>query len=353
MKFFSVMALMCLLIYIVYLIYRKNIFKGLTYECFFESDEVYEGDEVRFTEIITNNKLLPVPWLKTEFSASKNLEFSALHSVVTDKTRNVTSFFSLKSFCRIKRTWDVRCVARGRFEIERVYLSASDILGTVRENRVINAGELKRKTITVLPLRADIELTDLHMSIESGDVFVRNGIIADPFFVSGVREYSITDSMNSINWIASAKEQRLMVNKNDFTVSQNITVVLNMQSSSSNLKGALYLSSIEKCVRICAAVIQDYCANGKKVRLMSNSLRNNEMVDCTSADMHGLMTELALMSTEVGADAEVYLSCVIPKINDSEIIIISPFRTDYFDVLGYENPNVAFVFPDMDGGAVK
>ena len=230
MEMFSVILLFIIFLAAIISIYRKIIFRGVDYKCFFSTDQAFEGDEIEFTEIVTNKKFFPVPWLKSELSLPKYLEFSELQSSVTDQTRFVTSFFSLRSFCRVRRTWKVKCLKRGNFKIESIVISASDILGTVKESFFADT-ESFRTSVLVMPRCDDYSMRIQGMSSESGDIFMDFGLISDPFFYSGVREYMITDSMKSINWYATAREQKLMVSKNDYTSDISITVILNIQSS--------------------------------------------------------------------------------------------------------------------------
>ena len=83
MDFISIILLIAAVVFIQGWLYRRYTFKNFKYNCFFSSDEVYEGDEIEFTEEITNAKFLPLPWLKTELTTSKWLEFSGLQSPVS------------------------------------------------------------------------------------------------------------------------------------------------------------------------------------------------------------------------------------------------------------------------------
>ena len=88
-----------------------------------------EGDEVGLVEIVSNRKWLPLPWLKSELSTSRWLEYAGSQSEVVGDRRYVPSFFTLKSYQKVSRTWKVRCLKRGVFEIRRVDLVGSDLLG--------------------------------------------------------------------------------------------------------------------------------------------------------------------------------------------------------------------------------
>lgn len=353
MEIFSAILLLCIFLKVFISVYQNRLFKGVEYDYFFSKDEVFEGDEIEFTEIVTNRKFLPVPWLKSELTVSSYLEFSELQSVVTNKTRYVTSFFTLRSFSRIRRTWKVKCTHRGVFKVEKIIVSATDTLGFVKDYFVVDENVLEGKIITVLPVceEYDGELSDT--GLLSGDIFTRSKLISDPFFLNGIRDYCITDSMKNINWYASAKEQKLMVNKYDYTTDMDLAVILNVQSTPNDFSDVVYSSHIEKCIRICAAVIRDNCCYGKKVRILSNGITDDGYFDVCSGDEYSLYRELAGLNLQPGTVFEKYLVSKIPELSESEVIVISAFRTDVFDLVAAEYPDTVFVFPDITGGEIS
>ena len=57
-------------------IFARYVLRDLTYTVHFSTSEAMEGDTVEIVEEIVNNKRLPVPWVKTELSTSRWLEFA-------------------------------------------------------------------------------------------------------------------------------------------------------------------------------------------------------------------------------------------------------------------------------------
>ena len=53
------------------LLYTRYAFKGISYTAFVNKNEVYEGDIIELTEVIENHRLVSLPWIKTELSASR------------------------------------------------------------------------------------------------------------------------------------------------------------------------------------------------------------------------------------------------------------------------------------------
>ena len=104
----ELIVLLLLLLAAVWLqgvLYRTYAFRRLDYSCSLDRREAVEGDRIHLQEVVSNRKLLPLPWLKSEITTSKWLEFSELQSVVTGDTRFISSFFLVRSFQRVTRTW--------------------------------------------------------------------------------------------------------------------------------------------------------------------------------------------------------------------------------------------------------
>jgi len=352
MELFAVALTLGIVMAVLYSCYLKFLLSGVVYECSFSSEEVFEGEEIEFTETVTNSKFLPVPWMKSELTVPSALEFSELSSVVTGKTRWVTGFFALRSFSRIKRTWKVKCSARGIYQIDRIIVTATDPLGLKKEYFILKKNEINAGTITVLPVFSGYESAESEVGASSGEIFTNARLLSDPFFINGIREYRITDSMKSINWFATAKSGELMVNINDYTTDKEITVVLNIQSMESDRNEVARTDYVEKCIRVCASVIHDNCVNGRKIRLMSNDITGGEMLCCESTDEFTLLRVLAGIEIIPGEHIESYLENTAAVSGDGELIVVSSFRADSFDELKLEYPNLTFIYPETGGEAV-
>ena len=97
MEFLAIVLILLAVIAAEKYVYQKYAFSRLEYHCRFSAAEVFEGDEITLIEEVSNNKLLPLPWLKAELTTSKWLDFAGSQSLVTEETRFVPSFFLLKS----------------------------------------------------------------------------------------------------------------------------------------------------------------------------------------------------------------------------------------------------------------
>ena len=251
-------------------LFGRKAFQNFEYRCSFDRPEAFEGDEIELVEEVYNRKWVPLPWFKTEITTSRWLEFAGSQSVVTYNTRFVPSFFLVKSYQKVTRRWKVKCLKRGIFPIESVILVSTDLLG----QRVVSQKADVSASITVLPRTVDLDRMFVSARYLQGDNPVRNQLIPDPFYVSGVREYQPSDPMKNIHWNATAKLGRIMIRNMEYTTRQNITVVLNMQSRQFEQGEAIDQERMEQCIRVAATLLEETLENSLPVSLASNASLN-------------------------------------------------------------------------------
>lgn len=268
MEFVAIIFMVIVLLAVQLVLFAKNSFRHFEYTCFFTKDEVMEGEEVGLVEIVSNRKWLPLPWLKSELSTSRWLEYAGSQSEVIGDLRYVPSFFTLKSYQKISRTWKVKCLKRGVFEIRRVDLVSSDLLGlssfsyTARTNA----------RLTVLPRPLENSQPVCPPQYLNGDTVVRRQPLDDPFFIAGVREYTGFEPMNRIHWNATAREGRLMVFENQYTSRKNLSILLNVQQRPGKTGKMDGDSDLEDCIRFGAYLFGAAAQQDTPFRFLCNGL---------------------------------------------------------------------------------
>lgn len=310
-------------------VYRRQAFTGLSYTCRFSQTEVTEGDEIQLIEEISNNKFLPLPWFKAEITTSRFLEFAGSQSLVTEDTRFVPSFFMLKSYQKITRSWRVKCCKRGVYDLNRIVLVATDLLGNVNASHTVDIGQ----TLTVLPKAADLT-TDFSSRFRmTGDHIVKRHLIADPFAIAGVREYTQRDPMNKIHWLASARTGKLMVHNNEYTADQSLAVILNMQSRSYEGATTIDKNKIETAIRVCAGYLEDTLRSGIPVGLYTNGAagENGPVVSHSfwgKEHILDLLRVLAQLEYHYTEPIRHFLDGTCREITASDIVLITPFLSE-------------------------
>lgn len=208
-------------------IYVGNWNKGITAEIDISQNEVLPGTEIILTETITNRKWLPLPIIKVKFEVDKSFIFaeSVENTNATDKNYK-SDAFSILCYQRIIRRIPVTCTKRGYYFLDNMDVVSTDIW----MDRVLGAMYPIQKSITVYPKPITTEQIDIVYQGIMGEVLTRQYIYDDPFEFRGIREYQSYDSMKLINWKASAKTGEWKVNMHDFTIRQEICILLNLES---------------------------------------------------------------------------------------------------------------------------
>ena len=165
------------------------------------------GEDVTLSISVENQKLLPLPWLEIEDEIPIQLPLLTGHAFPTYKVNRVAliNTFSLWSYQRVTRRYQLSCKARGVYTFGPANLRSGDPFGwLVREERVA-----ARETLLVYPLVAPIESFGLPPRHPFGEHATPRRLLEDPLRVAGVREYIPGDDPRRIHWKATARAGEL------------------------------------------------------------------------------------------------------------------------------------------------
>lgn len=331
MEVLALLVIVGLAIWLYRLALVKYIFDNLHYRCAFSVSKVFEGDEVFFKETVHNNKFIPVQWLKAEIHTKKWLDFANTRSTIAQDSRFVTSGFSMGSYQKTTRTWNVKCTRRGVYNIENVTLAGGDFLGMTTYSVAVSVGAV----LTVYPAMINIE--DMFVSAKKlqGEYIVRRWILDDPFVQSGAREYTPGDPMNRIHWSATAKQGSLMVIKNEFTSQYSMRIILNIQSMEYEYMKTVDRDLIELGIKAAATLLDRALSAGISVGIASNGCTcdaGNETVFTAMAsgrqhvtELLGVLARLELIKVR---EFEDYIEDIYSLIENGEVIIITSYLSD-------------------------
>lgn len=252
MELIAILLIVLALLFGEQILFRMLVLRGVEYSVKFSTDEAFEGDTIEIVEEVANRKWLPVPWLKTELSTSRWLEFTGSAAARASDARFVPSVFALKPYQKCVRTRKAVALKRGVFQLENTSLIGSDLLGLVSVSRSVKV----EGKIRILPLPYEVgegELSDRELS---GETLVRRFICGDPFLRSGAREYTGREPMNQISWNATARQGRLMAHRSDFTTENRVLLVINMQRSPSGDPRPPAIADTETMIKAAAFVLE-------------------------------------------------------------------------------------------------
>ncbi len=245
------------------ILYSRFWNKNLAVELCLSDDKAVEGDQLSLVETITNQKLLPIPVLKIKYMVSRFLIFlDARQTEVTDHTyRN--DLFSVMMYQKLTRSIPFLCTKRGYYTIDKIILVCNDVL---LESEMVSSSELKLQ-LYVYPKPIEYSRLQIPFQKMFGTVLTRRLLYEDPFEFKSIREYQSYDTMRTINWKASAKTGTLMVNVHDHTASQQIKILLNIESDTLRKQEEL----IEESIRLAAAFAIYFIEQGIPTALYTNA----------------------------------------------------------------------------------
>ena len=251
-------------------LYKTYWKKGLQVQVRFSDGHVYEGDETRLMEEITNDKRLPLPAVEIRFAMDKALSYpgeAAENVSVSDKTyrRDVFSLFARQKNIR---TFPVNCTRRGCYSIREAELVGYDFFFQEKYYDTLP----QEARLYVYPRRVDTRRIRLICQALSGMRLVQNQMYSDPFAFAGIRAYDRSDPMRRINWKASAKSGELMVNQFDATTSLAVKCFLDV----ADRHVIRHPELVEESISIVTSLATQLAADRMDVEILGNALYSFE-----------------------------------------------------------------------------
>jgi len=285
------MAGMIILYLLPGMIFSKYWDKGLDVKIAFEEPFIFEGDESILLEEITNDKRLPILALAVRLSVSKSLRFDvdSLQNLSISDQVYKRDIFSLPFYARVRRRMPFKCEKRGFYEITGIDVTAYDYFFSGKYHMEVP----DHSHIYVYPKVTDVSKVQMLNSALYGLLLTKRLIMMDPFTFSGIREYMKGDPMSQINWKASAKGQKLLVNQYDATTSEDVTILLDLEDR--NIIKEEMLS--EEAIRIAASLCESIVARRMTLRLASNAECLNYNVKAGNATMDDMFKAFAVVDT--------------------------------------------------------
>ena len=305
-------------------VYTRFGLRHIRYRCYFDREEANEGDTLDLIEVIENNGLLPLPWLKSEYAVPKYLSFAGTHSVVTGETRFVSSLFYLRPYSRIERRWHIHCTRRGEFSVESVRLMTSDLLGTAR---ISAPAEELGEPLTVLPACEEVETDVPTARIAFGEMIVPRSLLTDPITVSGIRPYTGHEAMRRMDWKTSARIGQLMVRTEEHVQERRICVCFTAQVEAFGRRFASE-EAAERTIRMAAGLFRLLTERGETFSVQSNCTVHGERMatepGCSPGYYHQLLRQLAALDIL----PEQMLSSAVEIPPDAHVIVLAPYESE-------------------------
>lgn len=245
-------------------IYIKNCFKNLNAEISFDTNEIFQGENVKMKICLANKKFFPLWWIVIRYRLSKNLVFLDEGDLKKGHDNYRMEGFYLGSYEKVTREYTLLGQRRGFYEIKELEVLSGDLFGDTRLIKNFDNDAV----IFVYPQLVPAEEISLLFNKINGEIVAMKHLLTDPFYLRGIREYSPYDSMKTINWKASAKSGELKVNQFDSTSSIGLTILLNVEKFNEFDDVDL----LEKEISIAASLANEFIKKGMEVEVISNGM---------------------------------------------------------------------------------
>ena len=275
-----------LLFYLQQFIYQKLWNQNLKTELFFENNAIFEGEEGRLNEVISNQKRLPLPMLKVRVQTDRHLIFGLSKGSRTTDQYYRNDVFHVSGGEKLTRSITFVGGKRGYYRIQSMELVATDLFFTMEMVETVPANI----NIYVYPKPFDSAFFQMTLRQLNGEILTKQHLLEDPFEYRGIREYEPSDDMRSINWKATARTGQLKVNQKNYTALPSVRIFFDVED-----RGVLKSEEcVEACFQIAAGLGEYFLGQGMRVSCYGNGLdfRTKKPLRVESSTGRGQMEQL-------------------------------------------------------------
>ncbi|MBO5702742.1 MAG: DUF58 domain-containing protein [Clostridia bacterium] len=326
----------------IYLRIRENNLCNITYTREFTEKGVYAGDEVELIETVVNNGFFPLLAVDIEAYLYNELRLQGFEPPKKDGMQYFISRFNLWPYMRIRRRHKLVCLKRGHYQLQSA---------VVRKKLGEEVFECPAE-IYVYPKPFEIDPALPAVSMMQGDERALRQLFADPFSISGVRDYRFGDPVSQINFKASAKTwlgsrrsaTPLMVNDRDFCAARRLAVFIDYHlERDCGIDGEEYGRLTELALSYSAHIIRNAVYGGYSVGFFANCKRQDgsmiERFPLAGGEAHMLdifRTMASMRAADGGSFPALLDELLETGENSAEILIFVLCQTPETDARAFE-----------------
>ncbi|MBM3932916.1 MAG: DUF58 domain-containing protein [SAR202 cluster bacterium] len=170
---------------------------------------VFLGEVISLRVTLTNKKPVPLLWVSVEDEVPDALEVveGDIAANIMPDVQTLRHLTSMSWYERVKWDYRLRCVKRGMYRIGPARLESGDPFGFLRSRK----HEPKQDYLVIYPRVYPLEDLGIPSARPLGDVKGGLAIFPDPARPAGIRDYRVGDPLKTVDWKATARQQRLQV----------------------------------------------------------------------------------------------------------------------------------------------
>ncbi|MBO4864453.1 MAG: DUF58 domain-containing protein [Eubacterium sp.] len=309
-------------------LYRKYWDKSLDMSLCFSRDFIECGETAELVEVVSNDKLLPLPVFHMKFSIDKSLQFEETENASITDLYHKNQVFSIMGHQRITRRLEFTGTERGVITLNNASILVHDFFMTSHYARRIPDYDC----IYVFPKKLKTENFDLKFRGIMGELETKNGIITDNLTYRGIREYQPFDPYRSINWKQSAKARELMVNIYGYTTDSNVRIMLNLDND--------YMIETDKLLEESISLVSTFAKRLTEKAVNVSLVTNGVMKDGTplrpvpdgAERRHSITIDKTLTEIRGSSGKDAFLSMLEHELSDIRrdtlYLVVSPYAKE-------------------------
>lgn len=256
-----------LLIALVSTVWRNLALFGVSYERRFDRSHAFPGEPVEMTITVTNDKPLPLTWLRFRDQLPVSPDESLISQAATQISGKyfLSNTFSMHAWERVERHTILQFPRRGYYTLGPVVYKSGDIftLFTIEREHKYN------DTIVIYPQIYPLETLGLPAKEPFGELKVRRSLFTDPIRTQGIRDYQAQDRFRDVHWKATARRGELQTKIYEPSTGMTMAVFLNVATMPFHWMG-FFPQLLERAVSVAASVANYGAQQGWAVGLYAN-----------------------------------------------------------------------------------
>ena len=286
----------------------------------------FPGEETSVQLEISNNKFLPVSWLRIIDLWPKDVppkDENLLYASHLSGRGRIINTLSLRGYEKVRRRFDITFKNRGVYPVGKLELNSGDLFGFY-QNRIYDEN---KEFLTVFPKLIPLNIFNLEAENPIGETGSRKRIFEDPNRPMGVRNYHPEDEFRRIHWAATARTGELQVKIYEPVVSKVSVLCMNLSTSIHPWLGIDH-PLFEYIISVTGSLAYEYTQRGYSVGLISNSsLMHSDQpfkIAPSKSPQHlsNLLESLARVSMFTSTSFEDYLSLAMPGLTFGASLLI-------------------------------
>ena len=229
----------------------------------FELVSVFENTRRLFLPFLDVTELLP-PDIMLSLSSARTSYTVDGRSALGAPALRLRSTVYLLPRQRLERRLPASLPNRGRYLLRGAAVQRGDFFGLRETYRDFPC----RAEIVVMPAPAPEAPSLTALGDFLGEISVRRFIMEDPVLTLGFGEYTGREPLRDISWVQSARMNKMMVKRYDYTLEPAVTVLVNAACPDDVTDAAL----LERCFSLVRTVCEQLEARRIKYRVLSNAV---------------------------------------------------------------------------------